>query len=74
MSRAIRTPNRYGTDMRARKRDEHINPLVSECITRPMTEEERARLESLPKPQPKDRIVGINITVEKAMRKTSYSG
>ncbi len=74
MSKAVRTPNRYGTDMRARRRDDKITSAVGECITRPMTEDERARLESLPKPEPKERIIGMNIMVDKAMKRKGYSG
>lgn len=40
MSRFYRALSRFGTDMRARKRDEAIISVVGECITRPMTGEE----------------------------------
>ncbi|WP_309479409.1 hypothetical protein [Brevibacillus agri] len=74
MSRA-RTPNRFGTDMRARRRTEPAQAAHSECITRPMTPEERAWMESLPKPHKKDRIIGMSIAAEKAMkRKRGHTG
>ncbi|KMZ42539.1 hypothetical protein AC624_16195 [Bacillus sp. FJAT-27238] len=74
MSRFHRAPSRFGTDMRARKRDEAISSAVGECITRPMTEEERKRLDLIPKPRLKERIIGMSITTDRAMKRKSYLG
>lgn len=74
MSRSTRNPNRFGTDMRARKRQDTTSYVVSECITRAMTNDERARIEALPKPQRKERIIGMNVTVDRAMKNKGYSG
>jgi|GEM_PF-5558510 hypothetical protein len=62
-------PNRYGTDMRARKRTEPVQAVNNECITRPMTPAERAWMDSLPKPHPKSKIIGMSIAAEKAMKR-----
>ncbi|MGG3012264.1 hypothetical protein ABEO98_22620 [Brevibacillus parabrevis] len=62
-------PNRYGTDFRARKRPEPSPPYNSECVSRQMTPEERAWMESLPKPHKKDRIIGMSIAAEKSMKR-----
>lgn len=74
MSRSTRNPNRYGTEMRARKRMESAQLNNSECVTRPMTAAERAWMDSLPKPHPKERVIGVGITVEKAMKRKGYTG
>lgn len=65
MKRMARAPNRYGTEMRARKRTEAVQPMISECITRPMTPEERARMDSLPKVNSKQRVIGANLCIQK---------
>lgn len=74
MRRFHRAPSRFGTDMRARKRDEAISSAVGECITRQITEEERKRLDSLPKPRPKERIIGMNVTTDKTMQRKGHPG
>jgi len=61
MAGTIRTPNRYGHDTRARKRHEPAAAYKSECITRPMTPEERAWVEALPKPDSKGIAIGANL-------------
>lgn len=60
-----RTPNRYGTELRARKRVQAAQSVVSECITRPMTPEERAWMDSLPKTNSKQRVIGANLSMPK---------
>lgn len=60
-----RTPNRYGTEMRARKRTDATQPMISECITRTMTPEERVRMDSLSKSNSKQRVVGVNLWMPK---------
>ncbi|NRQ51959.1 hypothetical protein [Brevibacillus sp. HD1.4A] len=62
-------PNRYGTDMRA-----PVQAVNNECITRPMTPAERAWMDSLPKPQPKERIIGMSIAAEKVLKRRHHSG
>ena len=61
MTGTIRTPNRFGHEMRARKRNDPAAAYKSECITRPMTKEERAWLDSLPKPDKKGISIGANL-------------
>lgn len=61
INRLERTPNKYGTEMRARKRTDAAQPMISECITRTMTPEERVRMDSLSKSNSKQRAVGVNL-------------
>lgn len=70
MSRHVHIPKTLGQEKRARSRqDSEPGPLFGECITRPMTPEERAWVESLPKPRPKERVIGMAITTDRAMRR-----
>jgi hypothetical protein len=62
MSRHARIPKTLGADFRARRRqDPSPAPLFGKCTTRPMTPEERAWIESLPKPDRKRHMVGVNL-------------
>lgn len=51
-----------------------IRSEVRECMTRPMTPEERTWIDSLPKPRAKERIIGMNVTTDKAMKRKSQPG